>query len=343
MSKPKYLVVGRGIAGAMLSFRMMQRGLSHDIIDKPDLSASSKIAAGLMNPVVLKRLRLVKDAENFLKEAPAFYQHLEKELDSNFYHPTPIHHFFASAGEVNNWVERSEKPVFDQLLGPVIESTNPLLPAEHGLGVLENCGWLDTEKFLAAHRAAFVVKGSLMEADVSLSQLRQMRQEYQGIIICSGHLMRQMFREDESLVAVFTPTRGEVMTIYAKDLPEAAVLHGRVFIMPLGGHTFKVGATYHWDKLADISSQDGLEQLKAGLARLYKGSYEIIAHKGGVRPNIKDRKPILGELTEKGFFSFNGMGSRAVLMTPYLSNIFLQYLTEGQPLPDIYNLQRFLK
>lgn len=337
MSNSKILLIGRGISGAVLSLRLIEQGVAHDIIDEPSLSSSSKIAAGLMNPVVLKRLKLVQGARDFLDHAPSFYRDWEHKLQRKFYHPTPLHHVFASQGEVNEWMEKSTLPIFEDLLGPVVDLPRPLLPAPYGIGILQGCGWLDTEVFLDAHREYFSNYGRITEARVNSTHLSELEAKYDQIIICNGHLMSELFPDLDA----FRPTRGEVMCIRSNEIPEDAIRHGKIFILPLGNSVFKVGATYHWDELRDITTEEGLNQLKSGLEKLFKGRYKVIEHKAGVRPNVKDRKPLLGKIPGSEIYSFNGMGSRAVLMTPYLSSIFSDHLVKEAVIPEEYHIRRF--
>ena len=339
MPETKFLLVGRGLSGAMLSFRLMERGIAHDIIDEPYLSRSSKVAAGLMNPIVLKRLKLVKDAAMFMEYAPAFYAKWEAETKNNFYHPTPIFHNFASIGEVNEWMEKSTLPLFKDLLGGIDRTEDPNLPAPFGRGELQSCGWLNTLEFLDTHLKVHQDYGSIREEEVNLKELEELSRDYDHTILCSGHLMKEMFPE----LDVFRPTRGEVLTIRSSEIPQTHIIHGKVFIMPVAHQVFKVGATYHWDVLNDHCSEDGLNQLKEDLSKLFKGSYEIIDHQAGVRPNVKDRKPLLGSLSGTDFHVFNGMGSRAVLMAPYLSELLVESLTQGSDIPHEYSIGRFIK
>ena len=67
MAKKKYLIIGQGIAGSVLALEMYHRKMDFVVVDQPKLSSSSKIAAGVVNPVVLKRLKMVQGAENFFK------------------------------------------------------------------------------------------------------------------------------------------------------------------------------------------------------------------------------------------------------------------------------------
>lgn len=337
MANGRILLVGRGISGAVLSLRLMEKNIPHDIADDPSLSGSSRVAAGLLNPVVLKRLKLVAGAQEFLSEAPGFYQDWETKTGRKFYYPTPLHHVFSSIGEVNDWQEKSTHPLFDRLLGEVFHAENVMLPAPFGIGVLHGCSWLDTNEFLAMHLAQFRNYGRLIEHKLDPETLAAHSKEYEKVVLCNGHLVRDFLPDPE----VMSPTRGEVMTIKTEYIGEEAIRHGNIFILPLGNNRFKVGATYHWDDLRDQTSEDGLAQLKTGLEKLYNGPYEVIEHLAGVRPNVKDRKPLMGQIADNGYHIFNGMGSRAVLMTPYLSTLMVKYLLDGEPLPEVYSIERF--
>ncbi len=284
-------------------------------------------------------MRLVKDAEIFMTTAPDFYQASETRWHSSFYYPTPIHHNLADHAEANLWYEKSTLPLFNHLLGEIRSERSELLPAPFGYGVLHSCGWLNTPQFLAAHKKIHTEYGNLIPEKVSLQDLDELSSDYDGIIICSGHLMREMFTD----LDLFRPTRGEVLTIKSSALPEDAIIHGKIFIMPLGHQLFKVGASYHWDDLRDVTTEEGLLELKNGLESLFKGSYEIIDHQAGVRPNVRDRKPLLGSFYGEKYFSFNGMGSRAVLMTPHLADILLNHILEDAKIPELYDISRFLK
>ena len=51
-----HLVIGQGIAGTVLAQTLLQQGKTVLVVDDASLSQASKVAAGLYNPVVFKRL-----------------------------------------------------------------------------------------------------------------------------------------------------------------------------------------------------------------------------------------------------------------------------------------------
>lgn len=333
------VIIGRGLAGATLSFRLIAKGIPHRIIDNPTLSSSSKIAAGLVNPIVLKRLKMVQGAEHFMEHIPAFYQNLETLTCQQFYNPATIQHIFANPGEINLWEEKKDNPFHSQYLKDKLDIPDPYLIAPHKLGLMQGVGWLNTTKYLAAHRSFCKANDVAIEGrTISYSEASKLAQSRTAVILCNGHLLRDW---DLLPSGTFSPTRGEVMTIETEHLPKEHILHSSIFTIHLGDNLYKVGATYHWDNLNDTPTEAGLERLKSDLEKVYSAPYKVAQHQAGVRPNTKDRKPLIGAIDEN-LMVFNGMGSRAALMTPYLSSLFLDYLTDNKPLPSEYDIARFL-
>ena len=333
------LIVGRGLAGATLSFEFTKRNIPHKIFDQPKLSTSSKVAAGLINPIVLKRLKMVQGAEEFTRLMPSYYEQLEELTGHRFFNPAIIEHIFATVGEQNLWEEKKDLLFHSQFLksqkpNPYHEITAPL-----GLGIMSGAAWLDTEAYLKAHKLYCQLNNiTLVENTLTQHDVESLASDGYPVILCNGHLLKDW---DLLPSRTFTPTRGEVMTIKAQSLPKDVILHSSIFTIHLGDDLFKVGATYHWDNFSDQTTSVGLEKLKEDLEKIYTGSYKVEEHKAGVRPNIKDRKPILGSLGHN-IFVFNGMGSRAALMTPYLAGTFCDFLTNSRPLPPQYDVTRFL-
>ena len=64
----------------------------------------------------------------------------------------------------------------------------------------------------------------------------------------------------------------------------------------------------------------------------------------GVRPTVKDRKPILGtHPNHKNLHVLNGMGTRGVLLAPNMAWDLFQHIQAGTPLDAEVNISRFKK
>jgi glycine/D-amino acid oxidase-like deaminating enzyme len=339
-----YILIGQGISGTTLSLHLANAGIKHLIIDQPELSSSSKIAAGLVNPIVLKRLKKVRFVEDYLLKALSFYQEAESTLGVSFTHLVPILHRFHNQEEQNHWLEKSEHPGFAPFLDDALVHLNaPYIPAPFGFGRVPQSFWVDTHTYCTsfAKTSKHLIQHTITPESISwenkLLTLGSEALSFEHLIDCSGHLAPALFPE---LKGAFTPTRGEVLIIRAKDLSEKHILHAGIFILPLGNKHFKVGASYHWDTLTDTPTETGKSWLVEELEKLYTGPYEIVEHQAGVRPNIKDRTPLIGALHDK-LYCFNGMGSRAALMAPYLADLLVTHITDKTEVPTHFLPTRF--
>lgn len=337
MNKKKYLIVGQGIAGSVLALEMLKRNLDFVVMDNPQLSTSSKIAAGLVNPIVLKRLKMVKGAEDFLKTSEPFYSFWQEKFKTTFYHSIPICHLFSKQENQNEWMEKSANLPFCNFLGKVNPTSPHHFNSKFGYGKMKGTSWMNTSQFLDLVKNHLVQQDKFIKKDVNWSDIANLKKEFQAtdVVISSGHLLRN----NETYSPLFSPTRGELLTIKSADIPESEVYHAGVFILPLGNQQFKVGATYHWDNLHDQVSEVGKLKLIEELEKMFSGKYEIIDHQAGVRPNTKDRKPFLGKKDDWNIF--NGLGSRGVLMAPYLAKQMVDFLENQTEVDPEYNLNRF--
>ena len=85
MKTANYIIVGQGLAGTILAQTLLQEGKSIIVIDELGFSNASRIAAGLYNPVVFKRLVKSWLADNLLPFMDEFYQEAEKLLGVKCY------------------------------------------------------------------------------------------------------------------------------------------------------------------------------------------------------------------------------------------------------------------
>ena len=72
----KIRIIGGGIAGSILAMTAHERGLKVSWWQS-GRPTSSLIAAGIYNPIVLKRLKLVWRAQEFSRSANQFYDRMK--------------------------------------------------------------------------------------------------------------------------------------------------------------------------------------------------------------------------------------------------------------------------
>jgi glycine/D-amino acid oxidase-like deaminating enzyme len=86
---------------------------------------------------------------------------------------------------------------------------------------------------------------------------------------------------------------------------------------------------------------DVAEHLLEKLLAMANVDAEVLRHNAGVRPTVRDRRPLLGASTQKNVYHFNGMGTRGVLNAPLLAAWMSDYLMRGAALPEEVCVDRF--
>ena len=69
MNKVDFIIVGQGMAGTLLAHELISANKKILIIDKKLPASSSRVAAGMINPVAMKRCSPVNSAEYYLQNA----------------------------------------------------------------------------------------------------------------------------------------------------------------------------------------------------------------------------------------------------------------------------------
>ena len=80
MEKLSILIVGAGLAGTSLAQRLIEKQQQVTLIDSGQ-NNSTAIAAGIINPMVFRRMNKSWRVDDFLKEAIAYYKNLEDDLN----------------------------------------------------------------------------------------------------------------------------------------------------------------------------------------------------------------------------------------------------------------------
>jgi glycine/D-amino acid oxidase-like deaminating enzyme len=141
----------------------------------------------------------------------------------------------------------------------------------------------------------------------------------------------------------FKPAKGEVLTIYCKELKIKSIINKDFFILPLQQpNYFKVGATYNWTDLSDNTSSEARNYLTEKIKLLIPFTFEIVKQEAGVRPATIDRRPLIGfHQTHKNLGVFNGFGTKAVMLAPYFSKHFCDYMENKTELFYDVDIKRF--
>ena len=119
MNEQDYIVVGQGIAGSILAYLLRGNGQKVVVIDQNTEGSlsSSKIAAGVINPITGRRFVKSWHVDTLLPSAKQTYQALEKVLNIPIWHERRILRTLTNAEEENNFLLRRSYPDYQMYCG----------------------------------------------------------------------------------------------------------------------------------------------------------------------------------------------------------------------------------
>ena len=139
-------------------------------------------------------------------------------------------------------------------------------------------------------------------------------------------------------------TKGEVLLIKAPNLDLNVILNASLYLVPLGKDMYKIGATYEWDDKSQIPTAKGKTELLEKLNEILNCEFEIIDHLAGVRPTVRDRNPLVGSHPNyKNVHILNGLGTRGVMLAPYLAQKLYDCIENGIPIATEIDCNRYDK
>ena len=348
-----FILVGHGLAGGILARTLSQQGYKLAIIDayKPD--AASRVAAGLINPLAGKRFAKSWLAEKLVPFAVNFYRQMEQEYKLTIWHSLPILKLFSSIEEQNTWMGKSVNPGVQEF----IEQVHINLPhsdsikQEFGGIQIRQGGYVNVNLMLqvllnqAEHqhvllKEKFDFNQLIIKPDSAIYNTGNNTIEARKIVFCEGY---QAISNPFFKWLPFSLNKGEVLDCKMDNFPAECIYNKAVYVLPVGDNRFKVGATYNWREINENPTPEALAELSERTGQIVKLPFKVINQAVGIRPAVRDRRPLIGwhpEHAQVGIF--NGMGSKGVMMAPYLAKNFTETLNGGKLEPEA-NITRYLK
>jgi glycine/D-amino acid oxidase-like deaminating enzyme len=326
------------LAGTFTALRLVQQGVPCVLVHQPQPHDASAVAAGLFNVATGQRAALTWQAQLLLDELYAFFDALLFAPLRPHLHAMPIYRPFATVHLCNEWSARSAQPDVGQL---VSVSTAPWRPeaVANPLGGLtvHRCGWLNVPAFLQAAHALLRRSGLCTMIETRLDYLaidtRTQTVHLQGATQTYAHIV---FAEgvgvNQNPLRPFRPLqplKGELLVVQLDGMePLDRIVVGGVYVLPRADGTYIVGSTYEKHFTDTAPSAAARAHLLQRLQKLLPAARIRVAdHLSGVRPTTPDRRPIIGaHPAVPGLWFFNGLGTKGVLQSPYLSRIVVYNL-----------------
>ncbi|MEP6735482.1 MAG: FAD-binding oxidoreductase [Chryseolinea sp.] len=341
--KLDYIIIGQGLAGSTLAIKLLKLNKQILVIDEPDDNTSSRVAAGLFNPITGRKMVKTWLADKLFPALHTHYREVEALAGDSFFHSMPVYRPFISIEEQNEWMGKSPEPQFSAYVASVTSTStvNGVSDIYGGL-TLTQCGYVDTVRYISSVRKILDEKDMFLKHKVSdedfevVGELTNFQDfEASKVVFCNGTHDNKWF----GWLPV-KPLKGEALTVKAA-IANNMIINRGVYVVPTRGK-WRVGATYNYNDLVPGTTQNARQELSERLQGLITESFEIEGQEWGLRPTTPDRRPMLGRHPGiKSFWIFNGLGTKGVSLAPYFAEVLIHSMENGEPLNKEVDIERF--
>jgi glycine oxidase len=342
-SNRNFLIIGAGLSGVSVAIQLIRKGSNVTLIDN-GVNFSSHIAAGMINPLVFRRMTKSWRVDDFIPYLKTFYREMEEETGGSFFHSVPVRRLFSSEQEHDFWLKKQEREDFHPFMNKVTEEDYAYSGGKNpfGSGRVKETYYVDVKPFFESTKKWIQTKGTIIneEFDSDLLIGTSYRDiDYDDIIFCQGYLNpnNKWFGS-----LPLDQTKGETLTIRSEQLPENVSLNRKCFMLPKGNHLFKIGSTYGWSDPTTHVTEEAKNEILHNLSFIIDEKVSVVEQAAGIRPTTRDRRPLLGTHPEfKNYHIFNGLGAKGFMLAPTVSLEFVEYLLDGEELDGEVDIARY--
>jgi glycine oxidase len=244
------IIVGFGIAGANLAFALQKKNIAFVVIDEPRGVTSSRVAAGLYNPVTGKRVVKTWLADDIFPIAKHFYKEIEKVLNITIRHDRNVLRLYKDVSDQNDIISKAYSSKYEGYLNATYEDTTHQKFIQENIGGIEvlQSGNLDINTYLDAFKTFLEGEQRFLSEKFEYNELVLGKTkvtykdiEANKIVFCEGY--RAMYNPFFNWLP-YAVTKGEMLRITC-DLPRTHIVNKGFFILPdKDKKTFLVGSSY---------------------------------------------------------------------------------------------------
>lgn len=344
----EYLVVGQGICGTWLSYFLNKEKKSFLVIDDNQPNSSSRIAAGIINPVTGRRIVKTWMIDELIPFIESSYSEIGKDLGITALSPKTIIDFFPTPQMREAFLQRQKDEPFLQTASNDDEFRNNF-NYEFGFGKINPSFIVHLETLLPAWRNHLKKSNQITKESFDLSQLKISADKIhykefvaEKIIFCDGisSLENPLFAR-----LPFAFNKGEMLLIEADGISPDYIYKKGIILAPLQTKDiFWAGTNYIWNYIDNLPTKEFREKTEHLLKEWLKIPFNILDHQASVRPANVERRPFVGmHLAHKNVGILNGMGSKGCSLAPFFAKQLADHLIYGKNILPEADILRFRK
>lgn len=346
----KGIVVGQGIAGTLISYALLDKGQSICVIDSPQDYGASKAAAGLINPITGRYFTKSWMIDDLLPQAVSTYEALGALLGHQFWYPADIYRTLPSIKQYNDWSARLIQEPYQSYArevhdyGPYTEMVNQ----DEGVALIKQGGRVEVNALLGSYQEYLQSKNSYMAEKFEHNRLsvEEDRVSYgeitaDYIIFAEGvGVLENPYFKDVPL----QPAKGEALHVKLDGITDNdTILKHQQYLVPMvDDNMYWSGGGFAWKyESCDTTEEFRMSQV-SDLESFLNIDVKVQHHVSGVRPCVKDRKPLIGRHDDyRHLYLFNGLGTKGTSLAPYFAEMLAEHILNQQVIIQEVNVSRY--
>ena len=328
--KYEYIIIGQGLAGSAMAWRLYFNNKSFIIIDSQAKFSASKAALGIYNPITGRKNIKTWNAEILFKELEIFYKKIEKSLETKILYEKDIYRPFNNNKDVNDWDTRLGNNKYKKYLKKIDKN-----------GIVTNgSGYLDVKKYLKETKKYFEHIGRYKVNNIKNDDLLNKNNNvgiegynFEKIVMCRGINEKKMNLFSE---IPLTPVAGNSIKIKSNHF-SYYILNKGISVFNITKNKLFAGSTYD-----NGYTNKGTSYLKKKIKKIINNEFKSLKSYFGIRPASRDRRPLVGKHDViNNLYLINGLGSKGVSQSPYCSKELFDYIENNKKINEEINIDRF--
>ena len=345
-----HLIVGAGLAGCLLAWRLQQANERFLLIGSTTMPAAFDVAAGIINPVTGRWMTKTWNFNQLLPIAKETYRAIEQQYNIQVFHPIPEIRFCQNVDDIKRLGRRLRNPRYQDVLSQFFEAGEaaPDFNDAHGSFGIKQAAYVELPKVVNTLRKAFAQQGHFRDESFLHSELTSSPNGWQyrdllvqNVIFCEGANARN---NPWFTNLALTPAKGETLLCHSPTLQLPRKLyHHKKWLLPYPDGSFRV-ASYDESDLSESPTAARKEALLTAAQAALKEPHQIqiSAHLAGVRPSSRDSRPIIGaHPSEPNLYLLNGLGSKGASTSPAMTQQLAEHILTNSPIAPEVDLTRF--
>ena len=352
----KVIIVGAGIAGLAIGWRLAQAGAEVELFDRGLAGRGATwAAAGMIAPgAELKgeSEALASFARNARAAWPAFAAELEAESGCAIGYSEPGSLIVAlDDTHARALKQHADRSATEWLTPAQLRRREPLLSPEVR-GALHIAGDAQVDNRLAADalRIALARRNIAIRENTDVKGLLISENQAHGIICTGGAVQSDAvvvaagawvnrFDTASATLPPITPVKGQMVAVEAPVgtlLPHHLLWGDDVYLVPRRDHVL-IGATVEDAGFDTSVSSAACKRLISAAARIVPllAKWPVAEAWAGLRPRTPDGAPVLGASSVQGFYVAGGQFRNGILFAPAVADSMRRIILSSEPISDI--------